>query len=148
MCIRDRSATAEDEANINEANINEANIGEANIDEAITVTDLAPLEDENALDPRLALIGAGGFPAYTLRRRTTRIGRNSENDVVLNSERVSRYHAEIACQDDIFLIVDKGSRNGVWINKQRVKNSIEIKSGDVIRIGRQEFTFIVREDLK
>jgi hypothetical protein len=123
-------------------------VDEANIDEAITATDLAPIEDENALDLRLALIGAGGFPVYTLRRRLTRIGRNSENDVVLNSERVSRYHAEIACQDDVFLLVDKGSRNGVWINKQRVKNSIEIKSGDVIRIGRQEFTFIVREDLK
>jgi Zn-dependent protease with chaperone function len=139
----ERLATAEDEANINEANINEAII-----DEAITATDLAPLEDENALDPRLALIGAGGFPVYTLRRRMTRIGRNSENDVVLNSERVSRYHAEIACQDDVFLIVDKGSRNGVWVNRQRVKNSTEIKSGDVIRIGRQDFTFIVREELK
>jgi Zn-dependent protease with chaperone function len=121
---------------------------EANIDEAITATDLAPLEDENALDPRLALIGAGGFPAYTLRRQLTRIGRSSENDVVLNSERVSRYHAEIACQDDVFLVVDKGSRNGVWVNRQRVKNSTEVKSGDVIRIGRQDFTFIVREDLK
>ncbi len=134
----ERLATAEDEANIDEANI----------DEAITATDLAPLEDENALDPRLALIGAGGFPAYTLRRRMTRIGRNSENDVVLNSERVSRYHAEIACQDDVFLIVDKGSRNGIWVNRQRVKNSTEIKSGDVIRIGRQDFTFTVREELK
>jgi Zn-dependent protease with chaperone function len=129
----ERLATAEDEANI---------------DEAITATDLAPLEDENALDPRLALIAAGGFPAYTLRRRMTRIGRNSENDVVLNSERVSRYHAEIACRDDVFLIVDKGSRNGIWVNRQRVKNSTEIKSGDVIRIGRQDFTFIVREELK
>src|SRR6266498_1525311 len=134
----ERLATAEDEANIDEANI----------DEAITATDLAPLEDENALDPRLALIGAGGCPAYTLRRRMTRIGRNSENDVVLNSERVSRYHAEIACQDDVFLIVDKGSRNGIWVNRQRVKNSTEIKSGDVIRIGRQDFTFTVREELK
>jgi FHA domain/Peptidase family M48 len=134
----ERLATAEDEANIDEANI----------DEAITATDLAPLEDENALDPRLALIAAGGFPAYTLRHRMTRIGRNSENDVVLNSERVSRYHAEIACRDDVFLIVDKGSRNGIWVNRQRVKNSTEIKSGDVIRIGRQDFTFIVREELK
>jgi hypothetical protein len=144
----ERPATAEDEANIDEANIDEAIIDEAIIDEAITATDLEPIEDENALDPRLTLIGAGGFPAYTLRRRMTRIGRNSENDVVLNSERVSRYHAEIACQDDVFLIVDKGSRNGIWVNRGRVKNSTEIKSGDVIRIGRQDFTFIVKEEMK
>ncbi|MGH9756030.1 MAG: FHA domain-containing protein [Blastocatellia bacterium] len=120
-------------------------------DEAITDDDLAPFDDENALDPRLVLIGADGFPAYTLRRRLTRIGRNSENDIVLNSERVSRYHAEILCergrQGDGFLIVDKGSRNGVWVNRQRVKNSTVIKSGDAIRIGRQDFTFVVKEDV-
>jgi|SRR5262245_8776183 len=124
---------------------------EEKIVEAITSDDLAPFEDENALDPRLALIAAGGFPTYTLRRRLTRIGRNSENDIVLNSERVSRHHAEILYEStsrgDVFLIVDKGSRNGVWVNRQRVKNSTEIKSGDVINIGRQEFTFIVREVL-
>src|SRR5262245_18742062 len=137
----ERRSTAEDEAMIDGAII----------DEAITAIDLAPIEDENALDPRLALIGAGGFPAYTLRRRLTRIGRNSENDIVLNSERVSRHHAEILYESsshgDVFLLVDKGSRNGVWVNRQRVKNSTEIKSGDVIIIGRQELTFIVREGI-
>ncbi|HEU0178970.1 MAG TPA: FHA domain-containing protein [Blastocatellia bacterium] len=119
---------------------------ESKIDDEITATDLAPIEDQNSPDPRLSLIGAGGFPAYTLRRSLTRIGRNSENDVVINSERVSRHHAEIARQGDVFLIVDKGSRNGVWVNRRRVESSAAIKSGDVIRIGRQEFTFIVRED--
>ncbi len=120
-------------------------------DEAITDADLAPFDDENTPDPRLSLIGAGGFPAYTLRRRLTRIGRNSENDIVINSERVSRYHAEVLCergrQGDVFIIVDIGSRNGVWVNRQRVKNSIVIKSGDAIRIGRQDFTFVVKEDV-
>jgi Zn-dependent protease with chaperone function len=141
----------EDDALGRQANGNEGQATddcEAKTDEAITATDLEPLEYENALDPRLVLICAGGFPSYTLRRRLTRIGRNSENDVVLNSERVSRYHAEIACQGELFLLVDKGSRNGVWVNRRRVKNSTEIKSGDVIRIGRQDFTFTVREDLK
>ena len=120
-------------------------------DEAITDADLAPFDDENTPDPRLSLIGAGGFPAYTLRRRLTRIGRNSENDIVINSERVSRYNAEVLCergrQGDVFMIVDIGSRNGVWVNRQRVKNSIVIKSGDAIRIGRQDFTFVVKEDV-
>jgi hypothetical protein len=131
-----RQATAEDEAKI---------------EEEITATDLAAFEDHNAFDPRLALIGADGFPAYMLRRRLTRIGRNGENDIVLNNERVSRLHAEVLYESgpkgDVFWIVDKGSRNGVWVNKRRVKDSTEIKSGDVIRIGRQDFTFIVRESL-
>ena len=72
--------------------------------------------------------------------------------LVLDNDRVSRHHAEILCESapegDAFSIVDKGSRNGIWVNKQRVKESSAIKSGDTIRIGRQEFTFLVKEDMK
>lgn len=118
------------------------------IDEAITVTDFTDFDDENAPDPRLALISADGSLAYTLRRRLTRIGRSADNDIVLDSDRVSRCHAEIVCEGGEFLIVDKESRNGVRVNKQRIKEPTAIKSGDAIRIGRQEFTFIVKEDLK
>jgi Zn-dependent protease with chaperone function len=117
-------------------------------DEAITVADFEELDDENAPDPRLTLVSADGSVVYTLRRRLTRIGRNVENDIALNNDRVSRYHAEIICEGDRFLIVDKESRNGVWVNKQRIKNSASIKSGDAIRIGRQEFKFIVKEDVE
>jgi pSer/pThr/pTyr-binding forkhead associated (FHA) protein len=120
---------------------------EAKVDEAITITDFADFDDENAPDPRLSLIAADGSVAYTLRRRLTRIGRNQENDIVFDSDRVSRYHAEIIREGDDVLIVDKGSRNGVWVNRQRVKNPTAIKSGDAIRIGRWEFTFVVKEDL-
>ncbi|MGH9936898.1 MAG: FHA domain-containing protein, partial [Blastocatellia bacterium] len=118
------------------------------IDEAITVTDFTEFDDENALDPRLSLIAADASVAYMLRRRLTRIGRNMGNDIVLDSDRVSRYHAEIAREESEFSIVDKGSRNGVWVNSRRVKNPTAIKSGDAIRIGRQEFTFVVKEDAK
>ncbi len=121
---------------------------ETESDEAITVADFTDFDDENAPDPRLALVSTDGSVVYSLRRRLTRIGRNVENDIALNSDRISRYHAEIVCEGGEFLIVDKGSRNGVWVNKQRVKESAPIKSGDSIRIGRQEFTFVVKEDVK
>jgi Zn-dependent protease with chaperone function len=128
--------------------IDEAEVDEAEVDGAITITDYADFEDENAPDPRLSLIAADGSVAYTLRRRLTRIGRNQENDIVLDSDRISRYHAEIVRDGDDLLVVDKGSRNGVWVNRQRVKDSTAIKSGDEIRIGRREFTFVKEEDVK
>jgi len=126
----------------------EHEMDEAEVDDAITITDFADFDDENAPDPRLSLIAADGSVAYTLRRRLTRIGRNQENDIVFDSDRVSRYHAEIVREGDDVLIVDKGSRNGVWVNSQRVKDSTAIKSGDAIRIGRREFTFVEKEDLR
>lgn len=128
--------------------IDEAEVDEAEVDGPITITDFADFDDENAPDPRLSLIAADGSVAYTLRRRLTRIGRNQENDIVLDSDRVSRYHAEIVREGDDLLVVDKGSRNGVWVNRQRVKDSMAIKSGDAIRIGRREFTFVKEEDVK
>jgi Zn-dependent protease with chaperone function len=128
--------------------ISDLEIDESEVDKSITITDFADFDDENAPDPRLSLIAADGKVAYTLRRRLTRIGRNRENDIVLDSDRVSRYHAEIVREGDDLLVVDKGSRNGVWVNSRRVNNSTPIKSGDAIRIGRREFTFVKEEDVR
>ncbi|MEP7343362.1 MAG: FHA domain-containing protein [Acidobacteriota bacterium] len=116
-------------------------------EEQITIADFAAIEeDDNAPDPRLALVAVGGASQYNLRRRLTRIGRNHDNDIMLNSDRVSRYHAEIAGEGDAFKVIDLQSRNGVWINNQRVSDSAELNPGDRLRIGRQEFTFVVKEE--
>ncbi|MGH9831724.1 MAG: FHA domain-containing protein [Blastocatellia bacterium] len=117
-------------------------------DEEITVAEYIEIEDVNAPDPNLALVAAGGDWSYTLRRLSTRIGRNSDNDIVIEGDRVSRYHAEIVREGDEMLVVDKKSRNGVWLNGARVKDSAPIISGDGIRIGRQEFTFVVKDEVK
>ncbi|MEK7830887.1 MAG: FHA domain-containing protein [Acidobacteriota bacterium] len=116
-------------------------------DEQITVADLTrdDLEEVNAFDPRLTLICLGDSSQFNLRRLLTRIGRNHDNDIVLNNDRVSRYHAEIICEGEILKVVDNHSRNGVWINGKRVKESGELKPGDKLRIGKQEFNFVVKD---
>lgn len=116
-------------------------------DEQVTVADLTldDLDIVNAFDPRMMLVRISDSAEFQLRSLLTRIGRNQDNDVVLNYDRVSRYHAEIICEDQTLKIVDKGSRNGVWVNGQRVQDSTELKSGDKLRIGKQEFKLIVKE---
>jgi serine/threonine protein kinase/predicted component of type VI protein secretion system len=51
-----------------------------------------------------------------------RIGRDSQNDVVLDDpgKGVSRFHAEIRAERGSYTIVDLNSRNGVWLNGERV----------------------------
>ena len=117
-------------------------------DEQITIADLTldDLESVNAFDPRMTLVCISDSAEFNLRSRLTRIGRNQDNDIVLNHDRVSRYHAEIVREDKLLKVVDKGSRNGVWVNGQRVKDSAELKSGDKLRIGKQEFKLILKED--
>jgi hypothetical protein len=117
------------------------------VDEQITVTDmgLTAFEDDNAIDPRLFLMAVAGAAEFNLRCRLTRIGRNHDNDIALNGDRVSRYHAEIIREGETMKVIDLQSRNGVWVNGQRIKESAELKPGDRLRIGKQEFTFVVKE---
>lgn len=117
-------------------------------DEEITIAEYIEIEDANAPDPNLRLVAAGGDTSYTLRRLRTRIGRNGDNDIALEGDRVSRYHAEIVREGDEMLVVDKQSRNGVWLNGARVNGSATITAGDAIRIGRKEFTFVVKDEAK
>jgi pSer/pThr/pTyr-binding forkhead associated (FHA) protein len=102
-------------------------------------------EDDNAPDPRLTLVSADGGERYTLRRRHTRIGRNLDNDIVIANDRVSRYHAEVTREGGELMIMDAGSRNGVWLNGSKVTAPTPLRSGDNVRLGRQEFTFNVNE---
>jgi Zn-dependent protease with chaperone function len=118
---------------------------DAVFDQAITIADYIDVDDDNSFDPALELVAAGGNASFMLRRQFTRIGRNSDNDIVLDNDRTSRYHAEIMREGGAMVIVDQKSRNGVWVNGRRIKEPAEIKSGDLIRIGRQEFTFVVKE---
>lgn len=118
-----------------------------NLDDQITVADLSldDLDDLNAFDPGRMLVDVLDSSEFKLRRLLTRIGRNQDNDIVLNNDRVSRYHAEIVCEGESLKVVDRQSRNGVWVNGQRIKEAAELKPGDKVRIGKQEFNLVVKE---
>ncbi len=57
---------------------------------------------------------------YPLQPGVLRIGRAADNDVVLRDEQVSRYHAEIRTDRRGSAIVDLGSTNGVYVDRQRL----------------------------
>lgn len=65
-----------------------------------------------------------------------KIGRSGSNDLVLPDEalRASSRHAEITINNNQCIIKDLDSRNGTFINGQRV-SQLEIKDGDIIELG-------------
>lgn len=68
------------------------------------------------------------------------IGTDSNCQIRLNSQFVSGYHAEILLLDNgEILLTDKGSRNGTYLNDQRLQpnRDIPIKRGDNIRFADQ-----------
>jgi ABC-type multidrug transport system ATPase subunit/ABC-type multidrug transport system permease subunit len=75
------------------------------------------------------------------RKRQITIGRNSDCDIILDSETVSRYHATIrAIGDGTYSIKDLGSRNGTFINGKKVKGLAKISLTDKIYIGRHQLS--------
>jgi membrane fusion protein (multidrug efflux system) len=63
-----------------------------------------------------------------------RIGREADNDLVLDSDSCSRYHAEILFGRGLYKIVDLNSTNGILVDAQRVREHM-ITSGDEIELG-------------
>jgi len=90
-----------------------------------------------------ALRGANG-QRYALAGTATRIGRSSDNDIVLSDVKVSRHHAVITDNGSAFVITDLGSVNGVRVRGQRIDHSAELREGDHLRIGSQEFTLEIK----
>ena len=90
--------------------------------------------------PVAAVLRGADGQRYALTGTATRIGRNSDNDIVLSDVKVSRHHAVITASGTAVVITDLGSVNGVRVRGQRIDPSAELFDGDRIRIGDQEFT--------
>jgi DNA-binding CsgD family transcriptional regulator len=74
------------------------------------------------------------------------IGRGVENDIVLTGDmRVSRHHAQVAERDGDWVLEDLRSRNGIYLNGQRVTES-PLRDGDRIKIGGSSFVFSTEHD--
>ena len=71
-----------------------------------------------------------------------KIGRAAENDIVLEDDGVSRFHASLILDNGTLWLRDAGSRNGVFVNGQRVTDHRALKVGDELTIS--EHTFAVQ----
>jgi adenylate cyclase len=81
-----------------------------------------------------------------LDRQVWRIGRSADNDIVLDSDFVSRYHAMIQRTDETdYYLIDMGSRNGSSVNRTRVNVPVALHTGDEITIGDWTLRFQAEE---
>ncbi|MDN5348047.1 MAG: hypothetical protein PWP65_1611 [Clostridia bacterium] len=65
----------------------------------------------------------------------TSIGRDRRNDIVLPEDHVSARHALILQQGGTWYIQDLGSTNGTYVNGIRIEEAVELRPGDIIKIG-------------
>ena len=82
--------------------------------------------------------GADSGREFEFNQDLIRLGRMPDSDVNFDPEvdlDASGRHAEIRNEDGRYLLIDTGSRNGTWLNGQRIKHAA-LNSGDEIEFGR------------
>ena len=113
---------------------------------AVAADSAAQTGEEIALEgPARVLIRTDGNTDYVhVLGRRTRIGRGADNELVLDTKHISRYHAVLLAGPVHTSIEDLNSTNGVFVNGKRVSRQA-LKDGDRVTIGRTQFRYSVRD---
>lgn len=69
---------------------------------------------------------------------TLLLGRGPACDITFTDPTVSRRHAALSLRDGHWVIADLDSRNGTWVNGDRV-GRCELRAGDLVAAGEQRF---------
>ena len=84
---------------------------------------------------------------YLSQTKVTVIGRQEGYDLSLQHSSISRRHAEISFVNGRYILRDLASKNGTFLNDQRVEpGSIHLLSAnDTLRFGQVQFVFRLRQ---
>jgi hypothetical protein len=87
--------------------------------------------------------GGGGIEAgesFEVGRGLT-IGRSGDSAIKIDDSFASGRHARVQLRGGMAQLEDLRSTNGTYLNGQRVEGEIDLRPGDVIRIGDAEFRY-------
>ncbi|MDY6049904.1 MAG: oxoglutarate dehydrogenase inhibitor Odhl [Corynebacterium sp.] len=85
--------------------------------------------------------GPNAGARFLLDQPVTTAGRHPDSDIFLDDVTVSRHHAEFRENQGQFEVVDVGSLNGTYVNREP-KNSQVLASGDEVQVGKFRLVFV------
>lgn len=91
----------------------------------------------------LAESGALAGQRWTVTTEGLRLGREVGNEVHIDDPAVSRQHARIILHNGAVWVQDAGSRNGVFVNGERVSDHKQVKPGDRVTVGTHTFQVVL-----
>ncbi|NLB71943.1 MAG: FHA domain-containing protein [Chloroflexi bacterium] len=77
---------------------------------------------------------------YPLKEETV-LGRRTA-DLIIDDPKVSTTHAKIVLEDGEYVVIDFKSKNGTYVNGQRITAETRLKENDTIKIG--EVVFVLK----
>ncbi len=80
------------------------------------------------------------------------VGRGENNDILVEDASISKFHAFIVQETAGFSLSDAGSRNGTFVNDQRVGSyrdakPVGLRDGDRVRLGEVRLTYLTADSL-
>lgn len=69
------------------------------------------------------------------------IGRAPESTIFLDDVTVSRKHAQVTHTSQVWTIIDSGSLNGTYVNRERVDQAA-LNDQDEVQVGKYRFIFL------
>jgi pSer/pThr/pTyr-binding forkhead associated (FHA) protein len=86
--------------------------------------------------------GPNAGSRFLLNQPVTSAGRHPASDIYLDEVTVSRRHAEFHCDCGEFRVIDVGSLNGTYVNREPVQTA-QLANGDEIQIGKFRLVFLL-----
>lgn len=76
-----------------------------------------------------------------LTKPVTTLGRQLENDIVFHEDFLSRFHAEIVYENEKYVLYDKESTSGTFVNGRKIDRCV-LNSGDLISLANIYIMFV------
>lgn len=73
--------------------------------------------------------------AFSLHKIVLTLGRAADNDIVIDDAEVSRHHARLTLRGNDWVLEDLGSRNGTFVNGQRITGPVLLRPGSQVALG-------------
>ena len=95
------------------------------------------------VSPPTARLTSNTGDIYEFTMPSIRLGREDDNQIVIDSRKVSRHHALIFTSGSDFFLRDLSSKNGTWLNGEPVQSDRPLRSGDRLKIAGHEYIFSI-----
>lgn len=113
-------------------------------DDSISI--VSPMAIQYAADQapsaRLVLEPPAPPISYPLQRDTYTLGRGPKNDIVLNDQNVSTFHARVERGAAGFTLVDLRSTNGTAVNLERLQGPVLLRPNDLLNLGPVQLRYL------
>ncbi len=94
--------------------------------------------DREAKEKPAAFLVVGGDlngTIFDLIDQSVTVGRNANNSIVLEFQGISRYHCQLQLESGSYILMDTGSKNGTYLNNQKLSGPTKLNKGDIVKIG-------------